>query len=270
MTSTNLAPRFGAGTGLMSREDLAKSLNNAALTMPRVGGDKQFLKMDKGNGDWLYGQDETVVEDESLWAVNPMSLLHGYISWDKNQQVEGELMVPISRDVPSPDSLKVQGSSDGRPTGQNGWQFQMSVDMVCINGDDAGTVVQYKQSSVGAMKAFRALVDAIGGQIEGGKDEIVPIVEMKSDSYKHKKYGKIFNPVFEITEWRTMDDTSPADGKAPAETKEPVKEEPPPRTRTRAASPQEPSPADEEAELAKEYEQAAATAEATPRRRQRR
>lgn len=267
--NTSLAPRFGAGTGLMSREDLAKSLNNAALTMPRVGGDKQFLKMDKGNGDWLYGQEETVVEDDSLWAVNPMSLLHGYISWDKNQQVEGELMVPISRDVPSPDSLKVQGSADGRPTGQNGWQFQMSVDMVCINGDDAGTVIQYKQSSAGAMKAFRAIVDAIGGQIEGGKDEIVPVVQMKADSYKHKKYGKIFNPIFEIVEWRTMDDTSPADGKDKPEP-EPVKEEPPARTRTRTAAPPPPDKDAEEAELAKEYETAAASAEQAPRRRQRR
>ena len=89
----------------MTREDLAKSLNNAAMTMPRVGGDKQFLKMDKGNGDWIFGQEETVVEDGSQWAVNPMSLMRGYISWDGNQQVEGERMVPVSRAVPSPDSL---------------------------------------------------------------------------------------------------------------------------------------------------------------------
>lgn len=270
MSNTALAPRFGgSGTGLMTREDLAKSLNNAAMTMPRVGGDKQFLKMDKGNGDWIFGQEETVVEDGSLWAVNPMSLMHGYISWDGNQQVEGEMMVPVSRAVPSPDSLKVSGSADGRPTGQNGWQFQMSVDMVCIDGEDNGTVVQYKQSSVGAMKAFRTLVDAIGAQIEGGKDEIVPIIEMKSDSYKHKKYGRIFNPLFEIKEWRTMDDNTPA-GDATPDNKAPAKEEAPARARTRSAAPAEPPRDDEEAELAREYEQAATQAEATPRRRQRR
>lgn len=258
----------------MTREDLAKSLNNAAMTMPRVGGDKQFLKMDKGNGDWIFGQEETVVEDGSLWAVNPMSLMHGYISWDGNQQVEGEMMVPVSRAVPSPDSLKVSGSPDGRPTGQNGWQFQMSVDMVCIDGEDAGTVVQYKQSSVGAMKAFRALVDAIGAQIEAGKDEIVPIIEMKSDSYKHKKYGRIFNPLFEIKEWRTMDDNSPAVDTAEPD-KAPAEEDPPARTRTRSAAPAALSAEDEEAELAKEYAAASAAnasgGEATtPRRRQRR
>ena len=90
-----LAPRF-SGTGLMSRDDLAKSLNNASMTMPRVGGDKQFLKLDKGNGQWTYGQEETLVEDDALWAVNPASFEHGYIAWDNNQLVEGEVMVPIS------------------------------------------------------------------------------------------------------------------------------------------------------------------------------
>lgn len=269
MSNTALAPRFGgSGTGLMTREDLAKSLNNAAMTMPRVGGDKQFLKMDKGNGDWIFGQEETVVEDGSHWAVNPMSLMHGYISWDNNQQVEGEMMVPVSRAVPSPDSLKVSGSADGRPTGQNGWQFQMSVDMVCIDGDDKDTVVQYKQSSVGAMKAFRALVDAIGAQIEAGKDEIVPIIEMKSDSYKHKKYGRIYNPIFEILEWRTLDDNSPAGDAAPAD-EAPAKDEAPAR-RTRSAAPPPPTEADEDAELEREYEAEQAAQAATPRRRQRR
>lgn len=261
--NTSLAPRFGAGTGLVSREDLAKSLNNAAMTMPRVGGDKQFLKLDKGNGDWIFGQEETLVEPEALWAVNPASFMHGYISWDKNQQVEGEVMVPVSRTLPDVNSLKVKDSPDGQPTGENGWQFQMSVDMVCIKGEDAGTVVEYKQSSTGAMKAFRSLTDAIGGQLEKNADEIVPIVVMKSDSYKHKKWGRIFNPIFEVVEWRTMDDNSPVGDVSAEEAKPEVSA----RTRTRAAA----APAaEEEAAIEAEYAAAAADEAPAPRRRTRR
>lgn len=262
-----LAPRF-SGTGLMSRDDLAKSLNNASMTMPRVGGDKQFLKLDKGNGQWIYGQEETLVEDDALWAVNPASFEHGYIAWDEAQLVEGEVMVPISRNLPAQVALRTS-APDGQTTGQNGWQFQMSVDMVCIKGEDEGTVVQYKQSSVGAMKAFRSLTDAVGTQLADNKDEIVPIIVMKSDSYKHKKWGRIFNPIFEIVEWRTMDDNS-APAEAAAEPEKPAA-----RTRTAAATAPTTSaltPEEEEEALAKEYEatQAAQGGEATPRRRIRR
>lgn len=256
---------FAAGTGLISREDLARSLNNAAMTMPRVGGDKPFLKMDKGNGEWIYGQDETLVEAESLWAVNPASFQHGYISWDSNQQVEGEVMVPISRPLPDVGSLRVQGSADGKPTGENGWQYQMSVEMVCISGDDAGTAVAYKQSSTGARKAFASLTDAIANQIQKGADEIVPVVVMKSTDYKHKKWGRIFNPVFEIEEWRSMDDDTPAAKDVTAATKTVAKEA------TKTAE-QEPDAA-EEAELARAYAaEEAKKAEGTqaPRRRVRR
>ena len=264
MTSNAIAPRFGGGTGLVSRDALKGALNNAAMTMPRVGGDKQFLKMDKGNGDWIYGQDETVVEDDSLWAANPASFLHGYISWDKNQQVEGEVMVAISRPLPDVGSLRINGSPDGGPSGEHGWQFQMAVDMVCISGADAGTIVQYKQSSVGALKALGSLTDGIGGQLEADADEIVPVIKMKSDSYKHKKWGRINNPIFEIVEWRTMDDNSPT-----AE----AKEEAAPRTRTARAAAPEPDTSGEagDAELAREYEATAAAQTAdTPRRRVRR
>lgn len=266
---------FGRAVGLPTRDDVVRGLNNMSMEAPRVGGQYQFLKLDKGNGDWCYGQEETVVEEGSLWAVNPASLEYGYISWDKNQQVEGEVMVPISRPLPEQNALRVKDSADGQPTGQNGWQYQQSVVLVCVSGEDAGgpgvdpVVAQYKQSSVGSQKLFKALVDAISAQVAKGSDAIVPIIEMKSDSYKHKKYGKIFNPIFEIKEWRTMDDGTPV---------EPVEEEtakPAPRSRTRTAAPAKaPAPPaegseDEDKALEAEYQQEAAAA-ATPRRRVRR
>lgn len=258
---TELVKFAGSGTGLMSREDLAASLNRSAVSMPRVGGEYEFLKMDKGNGDWLYGQEETVVEEDSLWAVNPASFEYGYIAWppesSANREPEGEVMVSISRPLPNQNTLRTR-HEDGQTTGA-GWQYQQSVVMVCISGEDEGTAVQYKQSSVGANKAFKALTDAVAGQLQKGADAIVPIVKMKSDSYKHKKWGRIFNPVFEIVEWRTMDDTSAPAAEAKADDK---------KVESKAA---DPAPdADEEAALEAEYKAEAAAAEATPRRRLRR
>ena len=257
---TELVKFAGSGTGLMSREDLAASLNRSAVSMPRVGGEYEFLKMDKGNGDWLYGQEETVVEEDSLWAVNPASFEYGYIAWppesSANREPEGEVMVSISRPLPNQNTLRTR-HDDGATTGA-GWQYQQSVVMVCISGEDEGTAVQYKQSSVGANKAFKSLTDAVSSQLQKGSDAIVPIVKMKSDSYKHKKWGRIFNPIFEIVEWRTMDDNS-----APAAAEEP-------KAASKAADPApEPDAAEEEA-LAKEYAATAEAEAATPRRRLRR
>lgn len=268
----------GTGMGLMSRDDMARGLNNASMSAPRVGGDKQFLKLDKGNGDWVYGQEETLVEADSRWAVNPQSFEYGYIAWDTNQQVEGEVMVPIARPLPLPDQLRTR-QPDGKTTGTNGWQYQQSVDLVCISGEDEGTVCQYKQSSVGATKLFASLINGVSAQIGKGSDAIVPIITMKSDSYKHKKWGRIFNPIFEIQEFQTLDGpAAPATGEKTAEAEAPA-----PHTRTRPAAVETVAAAnaataqttvDDEAALAAEYEaeQAAqaAAGNPAPRRRVRR
>jgi len=248
------------GMGLVSREDLAKSLNNAAMSMPAVGSNgKAFLKMDKGNGDWLFGQEETVVEEDSLWAINPTSLMHGYIAWDTDAggAPVQEVMVPISRPLPAISSLPPLGVS-AKTGKQLEYKAQRSVDLVCISGEDEGTVVEYKQGSVGAMKLFAKITNDLLTQLDKGND-IVAIVKLGSDSYKHKQYGRIFNPDWPVQEWRPMDDTS-APGSE--ENGDPTDDQP-----------DEGGDKDEEAKLAAEYaeEQAkAAGTDGAPRRRMRR
>lgn len=268
------------GTGLMSRDELAKSLNNASMSMPTVGGDKQYIKMlTKGRdaGTWVYGQQETEVESDSLWAINPMSIKHGYVAWDTNgggAPVQ-EIMLSINRVLPSKDALPElpMGTPDksGRAEILN-YQDQRSFDAVCISGEDEGTVVEYKQSSTGAMKLFGKIINGLLTQVEKG-DEIVPVGKWGFSTYKHTKYGEIYNPEFEIVEWRTPADTSPPEAKEEAEA-EPARA---PRVRAAAAAVKaepdadEPEESDEDKALAAEYAAAAAGADdSAPRRRQRR
>lgn len=266
----DVAVRSTTGFGLINREDLAKSLNNAAMSMPSVGGNNAFLKMDKNNGDWLFGQEETVVEPDSLWAVNPLSLKHGWVAWDTNgggAPVQEIMVSALSRPLPAQESLPVLGMGTPDKKGnavQLVYQQQRSVELVCVSGEDEGTTVEYKQSSTGAMKLFGSLINAILDQAGKG-EEIVPVGKLTFDKYKHKQYGWIHNPIFEIAEWRTPDDSSPVD----AEAEEPSKEEPPAaRTRTRAAAP-ETKAEESDADVGKQYEEAAAET-AAPRRRLRR
>tara|TARA_R110000868_G_scaffold164989_1_gene397934 strand:+ start:542 stop:1402 length:861 start_codon:yes stop_codon:yes gene_type:complete len=285
--SENAVAVKSSGFGLISREDLAKSLNNFTASMPSVGGDKQYLKMlSKGrdSGTWVYGQGNTEVEEGSLWALDPMSIKHGYVAWDSNAggPPVQEIMVPSTRLPPPIESLPVLPmSAPDKKTGRSEqlvYDKQASIDAVCISGEDKGVVVEYKQSSGGAIKLFQKLAGLISAQMDKG-DDIVPVGKWHFSTYDHpiKAYGEIYNPEFEIVEWRTPDDTSPAEETKP----EPVKEEPK-RKRGNSMSSAEadakapvrdtfPDDDDTVAEdLGKEYAEAEAAAEATPRRRQRR
>jgi hypothetical protein len=247
---------FASTAGLMSRESLASSLSNVASALPSsVGSDVQYLKMEKGSGDWLYGQEETLVDADSLWAVNPHSIQHGWVAWDSDAggAPVQEIMVPASRPIPAEGSLPVL--PQGVRGNQLAYKAQRSVQLVCIadpNADgkytDVGVVCEYKQSSVGAMRLFKDLIDKLLERVHAGDEAIVPIAKLSHSSYKHDRYGKIINPVLEFVEWRAMDDTSSPAAEAAVVADEAV---------------------EEEEELAAEYA-AAAAQEATPRRRARR
>ena len=61
-----------------------------------------ILKMDK-TGHWVFGADQTEVEDDSTWAVNPFSFVHGFIAWGDGE-VLGEKMVSVSQPLPELDA----------------------------------------------------------------------------------------------------------------------------------------------------------------------
>ena len=42
----------------------------------------------------------------------------------------------------------------------------------------------------------------------------VPVVRLKKEHYMHKKYGRIFTPVFEVVRWTGLEGTE-ADGPEP-------------------------------------------------------
>lgn len=250
---------FATGTGLMSREDLVKGLNNVANSIPAVGGDFQFLKMDKGTGEWCYGAQETVTSPKAQWAINPLSIQHGWVCWDSDAggpPIE-EIMVGFISSMPDKNSLpRIGNGAKGKPLA---YQKQFSFQLLCIadpDGDgedtDFNVAAEYKQSSVGAAKAFKVIVDKLRDRANKGEEAIVPVVRLSNDRYKHDTYGWIQNPIFDIVEWRTMN------GEA--------------ATKADAAQ-DEPDEDDEAAALAVEYEAAKAAeapAEDTPRRRTRR
>jgi hypothetical protein len=157
-----------------------------------------ILKMDK-RGDWIFGADQTEVDDGTLWAVNPFSFVHGYIAWGDGE-VLGEKMVSVSQPLPE---------MDAAPAGaKRGWETQVGMALKCISGPDNGLEVRYSVTSVGGKRAVQGLAVAIAQQVESDQTKPVPVVVLKRDHYTHKSYGKIYTPVFEVQEWMSMDGKS--------------------------------------------------------------
>jgi hypothetical protein len=154
-----------------------------------------ILKMDK-TGHWVFGADQTEVEDGSLWAINPFSFVHGFIAWGDGE-VLGEKMASVSQPLPVLD--------EAPPQAKKGWESQVGMSLKCISGDDKGMEARYTTTSVGGKRSVQTLAVALADQVEKDQNKPVAVVRLKKDHYAHKSYGKIYTPVFEIVEWISMD-----------------------------------------------------------------
>jgi hypothetical protein len=154
-----------------------------------------ILKMDK-TGHWVFGADQTEIEDGSTWAVNPFSFVHGYIAWGDGE-VLAEKMVSVSEPLPNIDVAP--------PGAKKGWETQVGMSLKCLTGDDQGMEARYTTTSVGGKRSVQTLAVAIAAQVEKDQSKPVPVVRLKKEHYTHKSYGKIFTPVFEVVEWASMD-----------------------------------------------------------------
>lgn len=181
-----------------------------------------ILKMDK-TGHWVFGADQTEVEDGATWAINPFSFVHGFIAWGDGE-VLGERMVSVAEPLPE---------MDAAPGGaKNGWQKQVGLSLKCVSGEDEGLECRYATTSVGGMRSVQALAVAIATQVDKDATKPVAIVRLKKDHYQHKAFGKIYTPVFDIVEWVSMDGNKADEAEAP----EAIAEEAPATGRRRRAA----------------------------------
>lgn len=165
-----------------------------------------ILKMDK-TGHWVYGADQTEVDDEATWAINPFSFVQGFIAWGDGE-VLGEKMVPVSEPLPE---------LEPAPAGaKKGWEAQVGLSLKCLTGSDKDLEARFTTTSVGGKRAVQTLAVAIAEQVEKDQSTPVPVIRLKKDHYQHKSYGRIFTPVFEIVEWIGMDGAASNDAEPEA------------------------------------------------------
>lgn len=205
---SNEISKFG-GSNLPSVASLSSALRS--LESAAGPGNMVILKMDK-TGHWVFGADQTEVEDDSLWAVNPFSFVHGYIAWGDGE-VLAEKMVSVAEPLPE---------LDPAPGGaKRGWEMQIGMTLACTTGEDEGMQARYSVTSVGGKRAVQALAVAIAEQVDKDQAKPVPVIRLKKEHYQHKSYGRIFTPVFDIVKWVGMDapavEEDAEDAEAPTE-----------------------------------------------------
>jgi len=206
--------------GLPAVSSLATSLRSIQADVGPAG--VVILKMDK-TGHWVFGADQTEVEDEATWAVNPFSFVHGFIAWGDGE-VLAEKMASVSQPLPELDIAP--------PGAKKGWETQVGMSLKCLSGEDKGMEARFTTTSVGGKRAVQALAVALAEQVEKDQTKPVAIIKLKKDHYAHKSYGKIYTPVFSVVEWVGMDaDEKPADAEAV-----PADEAPAPAGRRRRAA----------------------------------
>ena len=204
---------FGGNGGLPAT---ASSLKALGTVVAAGGSDVADLMRLIREGYWVYGSDNIEVEEGSTWAINPFTFHHGYIAW-KEGQVEGEHMTLVNNPAPSIANL---------PEVSKQWDFQLSLDLKCISGEDEGVESRYKTTSVGGKRAIGKLAQAIMVRADTHPDSVVPIVQLNVDSYTHKEYGKTFTPDIVIVGWMAMDGSGAESEEVQTEAVQEVEAEP--------------------------------------------
>ena len=193
-----------AQAGLPSVQTLSTALRSLESVAPAQSA---ILKMDK-TGHWVFGADQTEAEDDSRWAVNPFSFVHGYIAWGDGE-VLAEKMASVTQPLPELEAAP--------PSSKKGWEQQVGLMLKCLTGEDEGLECRYTTTSVGGKRAVQELAVAIAAQVEKDPTKPVPIVTLGKDHYQHKSYGRIYTPVFKVVEWVSMDgEADKAEEPAPA------------------------------------------------------
>ena len=212
-----------AGANLPAVQSLSTALRAIQADVGPSGS--AILKMDKG-GHWVFGADQTEVEEGSKWAVNPFGFTHGYIAWGEGD-VLAEKLVPITQPLPEVDAAP--------PGARKGWELQVGLQAKCVSGEDEGLEVRYATTSVGGKRAVQELALKIAEQVEKDPTRPVPVVTLSKSHYQHKQYGRIYTPEFVVVEWVSMtgEDAADADAEPEVEAAEDAEQ---PRRRRRVAA----------------------------------
>jgi hypothetical protein len=96
-------------------------------------------------------------------------------------------------------SLWTERTADGKP--KDPWQESVLLPLIHRETLEGST---FSTSNGGGVKAFRHLIRVCVAEKRGSPETTngcFPLIELGETSYRHQKYGEIFNPVLTLVDW---------------------------------------------------------------------
>jgi len=215
--SNALSTFLGAAGALTKPTDFAKALSGHVRTAAPASVDGSFLKLHT-DGFWCYGAAEDRIAEDSVFAVNPMSLQVGYCAWRDMVKIE-EHMAPIGADVivveNLPQDLGVHTKPKERAGQKVGYDPQIAVAVQGVEGSDQGLKLVYNTTSHGGRSVITGLMEEVSKRAEQDPEFFIPLVRLGLDSYYNKSYNKtVYTPQIEVVGWGNVNgqkapDTTP-------------------------------------------------------------
>ena len=143
------------------------------------------------DGRWVYGQVNDAVENDARWAVNIMTLSHGWVCWTDSVKT-GEVMASMLKPMPP------------RPEPLDGMPYKSNAASRCaVGGDSDGVELIHQMTSVGGLRAIDGLLAEIHKQLRCDPAHLLPVAGLGNRiSVTHtKKYGLTYTPIYRIVGW---------------------------------------------------------------------
>jgi hypothetical protein len=167
----------------------------------QAGIEGDLLRFTK-QGDWVAGQEETEIEEGTELIMGLNTLKRGWQKWADSKPVDARMgfvsegFRPCNREELGDLDEDEWEELDGQA--RDPWQDTMQVLLITPKGDQVYT---YATSSKSGKTALGEVSKVYGDRLQDGEDEdAMPVITLQSSFYKHKTYGKIMIPVFELTD----------------------------------------------------------------------
>ena len=172
----------------------------------------KLLKFVKGK--WEIGDDEVTLGAEYIAHID--QLARGWVRFEdgkvtdfKIEKVADGIKLPTRDELPDNDPKKwTEKDADDQP--RDPWVKQWYLPLIGVENNDFATFVS---GSNGGDNAIGNLCRVYGHNM---RDGLLPIVALKTTSYKHKKYGRIEEPDFPVVGWHGTPRSPTGDGNSGA------------------------------------------------------
>ena len=181
---------------IQKNREALQSFEQMALEGAR--GAYSYLKFAKGI--WTAGMDDREIDRDDELALDPKSISKGGICWSGGSVLDERFETLASGRTVNLGELPDHGPY---ANDDDGWKAAVHCKFKSLT---TGEEYSFSSTSHGGRKALAGVTKEFVARMKSGESDLVPIVRLSSDGYKHKLYGYVATPLIEIVGWSNEDD----------------------------------------------------------------